>query len=123
MIMTIVNNFTPELANGCIIPMEMCSKDLKGSGNGISEFIVWEKINPTAAVDADPIIVKSVHPNMNEKKFPNDKRRYSYTPPDSSVSVDKPARINAPNILMTPASIHASRIQFSLSPVFAIGII
>ena len=123
MIVRIANNFTPELANGNMIPIERCSNDRNGSGSGINVFIVCENINATAATEAVPIIVKSVHPNKKEKKLPKHNRRYSYTPPDSSVNDDKPDNINAPNSVMIPAIIHAPIIQFSLKPVFAMGMI
>src|SRR5688572_22567491 len=69
------------------------------------------------------MIVKSVQPNKKEKKLPKDKRRYSYTPPDSSVMEDNPDRVKAPNIVIMPAITHAINIAVSPSPVWDIGMI
>ena len=118
------NNLIPESAKGKIkLPKEICSNEINGSGSGINAFTVCEKINATAATEAQPKMVKSVQPNKKEKKLPNDKRRYSYTPPDSSVNEDKPESVKAPNKVMTPAMTHAINIQVSLRPVCAMGII
>src|SRR5687768_17196773 len=80
-------------------------------------------MKPNAATDAQPMMAKSVQPKINEKKLPNERRRYSYTPPDSSVSVERPANVNAPNMVTRPAPTHASMMHVSLKPVCAIGMI
>jgi hypothetical protein len=46
-------------------------------GSGIIEWNVCEKIKATAALVAVPETVKALHPNKNEKKFPNESLRYS----------------------------------------------
>ena len=68
-------------------------------------------------------MVKAVHPNRNEKKLPTERRRYSYTPPDSVVVVAKPANIKAPSMLKTPARIHAAKIYGWLINVADMGAI
>ena len=92
-------------------------------GSGTNEYNVCEKIKATAALVPVPETVKALQPNKNEKKFPSDNRRYSYAPPDSSVSVARPERFKAQNMVMIPGSIHAINIQVSLKPVCAIGTI
>ncbi len=62
---------TPESAKGKIIPpIEIPANDSSGDGRGIKTLTVCAKINPNAATDAEPMIVKSVQPYKKEKKLP-----------------------------------------------------
>ena len=103
--------------------IEICCHEAKGFGRGANVFIVCERIKANAAHIAVPMIVKFDQPNKKEKKFPNERRRYSYIPPDSSVRDARPDRLNALNSVTMPAIVHANNIQVSLNPVCDIGTI
>src|SRR5450432_2099536 len=103
--------------------MEISCHCCNGLGSGNSVLMVCANMNASAATEVVPIMVKSVQPYKKEKKLPKESRKYSYTPPDSSVNDAKPARLNVPNMVITPASTHADNIQVSFKPVCAMGII
>lgn len=76
-----------------------------------------------AATEALPIIVKDVQPKRKAVKFPKIILRYSYSPPDSTVSVASPETDNAPITVTMPATTQAAMIKFSLRPEAAMGAI
>jgi hypothetical protein len=68
-------------------------------------------------------MVNIVQPYKKEKKFPTERRRYSYTPPDSVVIVARPDKTKAPSITIKPAMIQAAMIYRSLISIADIGAI
>ncbi len=103
--------------------MEKSFHASNGSGRGIKELMTSPNRKARAAIAAGLIMIKSAHPEIKAKKLPKDKRKYSYKPPDSSVSEAKALTVKAANKLIRPASTQAIRIAVSPSPVWAMGTI